>query len=120
MARQNLIIVPPANAEPKRNVNEGDTVALIGTASVDPDGGTIVAYEWSQIDATSTTVTLDDIFNPTPSFIAPAVTTDTTLTFSLMVTDNNGGSSVSAVFYITLRSLETVSSVTSCPQHLIY
>ena len=84
------------NAGPDQTVNENSTgVTLNGTGSTDPDGGIIASYSWVQT-AGSPTVTLSGVNTATPSFTAPIVTTDTTLTFSLTVTDNDGLNSTAA------------------------
>jgi hypothetical protein len=82
--------VPVANAGADLIKPEGAQVFLDGSASNDPDG-TIASYAWTQTAGPSVTLTGADTANPT--FTAPSVTTDTTLTFSLVVTDNDGASS---------------------------
>ena len=80
-------IAPTANAGSDFAVTEGDTATLVGTNSKDDDG-TIVSYAWSQVNGTS--VTINDADQETATFLAPAVTATTTLTFKLIVTDNEG------------------------------
>ena len=62
---------------------------LDGSASSDPDG-TIAAYQWTQ--AGGQTVTLKSQNTAKASFTAPNVSSNTTLTFQLEVTDNQGAS----------------------------
>ena len=79
---------PVANAGPNQTVVEGTgPVTLDGRASYDPDpGGAIASYAWTQISkGTSVTLTGETTVNPT--FIAPDVTADETLTFQLIVND---------------------------------
>ena len=77
---------PTADAGDDQTVDSGATVNLDGTGSADPDG-TIDAYAWTQTAGPS--VTLTGANTATPSFTAP--TGPATLTFQLMVTDNDGG-----------------------------
>jgi hypothetical protein len=84
---------PTANAGPDQTVNEGATVTLPGSGS-DPDGA-IASYSWSQ--TVGPTVTLNNANTATASFIAPAVTANTLLTFRLTVTDNAGATGTDTV-----------------------
>ena len=84
-------IPPTANAGADQNVDEDSSVPLDGTASFDSDG-TIATFAWTQ--TVGTTVTLTGAATVTPSFTAPSVgSSGETLTFSLIVTDNEGASS---------------------------
>ena len=85
---------PIANAGPNQVVNQLSAVTLDGTGSYDPDGGTITSYRWQQISGTPV-VTLSGANTATPTFIAPSILADTTLTFLLSVTDSDGGGSSS-------------------------
>ena len=78
---------PVANAGPDQTVNENKTVTLNGTKSSDPDG-TIQSYIWTQTAGPK--VNLTSANTPTPSFIAPHILADTTLTFNIKVRDNEG------------------------------
>ena len=73
---------PVADAGQDQAVREGQTVTLNGAAT-DPDGDSLT-YEWSHDS------TLDVIFNaslPVATFAAPQVDADTTITFTLTVSD---------------------------------
>lgn len=83
--------LPIANAGIDQIVNEGVVVNLNGSLSSDSDGS-ISSYSWTQ--TAGTTVVLIGASTAISSFAAPVVTTDETLTFSLIVTDNEGGVSV--------------------------
>ncbi len=85
------ITVQPGNQAPIANAGAdqinrdcGATISLDGTASVDPDGGTLT-YQWTQTAGAA--VTLAGANTATPSFLAPAAST-ATYTFTLTVTDN--------------------------------
>ncbi len=79
-------VPPTAIAGDKQTVNEGDTVALDGSNSLDPDGS-ITSYHWNQLSGTQ--VTLSDSTEDQPTFTAPNVKkSGELLTFRLTVTDN--------------------------------
>ena len=80
--------VPPvANAGADQvNRSTGVTVTLDGTGSTDSDG-TIVSYAWTQ--TAGTTVTLSGASTDTATFTVPTVGADETLTFQLLVTDDD-------------------------------
>jgi hypothetical protein len=81
---------PAASAGPNQTVNEGSLVTLDGSASSDSDG-TIATYSWEQTDGP--TVSLSSTSDQKPSFTAPQVSADASLTFRLIVTDNDGAPS---------------------------
>jgi hypothetical protein len=85
-------VVPVANAGPSQTASQSGSVTLLGSGS-DTDG-TIVSYQWLQIAGPA--VTLFGASTSSPSFIAPAVSADTILSFQLTVTDNLGATSVSS------------------------
>ncbi len=87
---------PVANAGPNQLVNPGTFVALNGAGSYDTNGGRIISYLWQQT-AGGLVVQLTGANTPTPSFVAPSITSGTTLTFRLTVTNNVGASSSSIV-----------------------
>ncbi len=86
---------PTADAGADQQVNENSSVNLSGSA-IDPDGDTPV-YNWAQTDSSGLSVTLTGANTATPSFTAPAVNADTTLTFTLTVTDGHGGTATDTV-----------------------
>ena len=81
---------PVANAGPDQTVVQRASVGLNGGASSDPDG-TIAGVRWVQVAGPA--VTLSGSTTLSPSFAAPKVQANTTLTFELTVTDNDGVSS---------------------------
>jgi hypothetical protein len=91
---------PTANAGPNQTVNGTATVTLNGTASTDSDG-TIATYTWTQTAGSA--VTLTGPATAQPTFVAPDVTVATTLTFSLVVTDNRFASSSAATVNIVVN-----------------
>lgn len=98
--------VPPANASPVANagaaqsVASGASVVLNGTASSDSDGS-IATYAWTQTAGAA--VSLSSNASAQPSFTAPQVAVLSTLTFSLVVTDNRGASSAATSVTITVN-----------------
>jgi hypothetical protein len=91
---------PVANAGAAQTVTSGATVTLNGTASTDSDGS-IAGYNWTQTAGTGVTLSSSVVAQPT--FTAPTVASATTLTFSLVVTDNRGASSTAATVNITVN-----------------
>ena len=84
-ARNNTNAPPVSDAGSDQTVKSGDTVTLNGSNSYDPDYG-IPLYTWTPAEGTS--VTLSDATAVKPTFTAPSVDEETTLTFELKVTDN--------------------------------
>jgi hypothetical protein len=78
---------PTANSGSDQTVNEGVTVTLDASNSMDLDDG-IASYQWTQLGNT-TRVTLSSNTAEQPTFTAPNVgLTGESLTFQLTVTDN--------------------------------
>jgi len=80
------LTAPIANAGTDQIVAEGTTVTLDGGGS---SGDPALTYQWTAPAG----VTLTNSATATPTFAAPAVTQEATLTFSLTVTDRAGNSS---------------------------
>jgi hypothetical protein len=81
---------PEADAGVDQQVEEGDTVALSGSNSFDPDGDN-VSFQWDQIAGPPVTL-LPDSTAENPTFKAPFVESAAGLSFSfeLTVTDTSG------------------------------
>ena len=93
---------PTANAGDDQTVSEGDNVTLDGTGSADPNGDTLT-YAWSQTKGPTVTLSSSTLVSPT--FDAPTVTSEQTLTFSLVVTDDLGADSANnATVDITIQN----------------
>ncbi len=91
----NVNQAPVAQAGSDQTVNEGATVYLDGSGSLDPDGA-IVSYRWTQTSGTS--MTLSDPTSPTPTFTAPSIDTGgEALGFELTVSDDGDLSDTDAV-----------------------
>jgi len=87
---QNVNQPPVSNAGQNQTVNEGtDPVILDGSASSDPDND-VLSYSWVQTAGPA--VTLDDPTSQNPSFIAPLLAADATLSFRLTVNDGKTSS----------------------------
>lgn len=85
---------PTAAAGPDQVVSSGAVVTLSGAGSSDPDPGDVLSYAWSQ--TAGSVVTLSDAGAVSPTFTAPVlapVDPPAVLTFSLVVSDDQGGSS---------------------------
>jgi MYXO-CTERM domain-containing protein len=77
---------PVADAGPAQAVDERTVVTLDGSGSSDPDPGTILAYQWTQVG--DQTVALRGADTARPSFDAPEVgVAGARLTFRLVVRD---------------------------------
>lgn len=91
---------PAVDAGTDQTVYEGTTVQLAGTAS-DPDG-TIVAISWRQIAGPA--ISLDDSTSLTAQFVAPSVSSDTSVVLEVSATDNAGAGSTDQVT-ITVQTM---------------
>jgi hypothetical protein len=79
---------PVSDAGVDQVIEGGEIVTLNGTGSTDPDDG-ISSYRWNQTSGTP--VTLSDPTAITPTFTAPATSTDgEALNLTLTVTDTGG------------------------------
>ena len=92
---------PTANAGPDQWVGEAAAVTLDGTGSRDPEGETLT---WAWTQTAGTNVTLSSATAASPTFTAPSVTADETLTFSLTVTDARGLASAADTVTVTVRN----------------
>lgn len=81
--------LPLADAGLDITVTSGDTVALDGSNSKDPDGDPLT-YTWVQLEGP--TASLDKPQDAKPTFVAPDVMVPTQLLFQLMVSDGKGSS----------------------------
>jgi hypothetical protein len=100
-------LAPVANAGPNQlGVNGGDLIRLDGIASTDPDG-TIDSYVWTQIAGPAVPLSGTGAAR---TFTAPSVTSSTTLTFQLTVTDNSGASASDTVAIGVSASLVTANA----------
>ncbi|MGA1842195.1 MAG: PKD domain-containing protein [bacterium] len=79
-------LAPIADAGPDLTKDEGLTVTLDGSCSVDPDGN-IISYNWIQLTGTNVELTDSNLYQA--SFIAPDIGPGgELLTFQLTVTDD--------------------------------
>lgn len=89
---------PQVSISGEQNLQEGQISSLSATAT-DSDG-TIANYSWSQTQGPTSIFT----FNAAVlNFTAPDVESDTTITFQVMVTDNDGASA-SANYTINIQN----------------
>lgn len=77
---------PTANAGADQTVNEGATVTLSGSGSDAEDDVSDLTFQWTAPAG----ITLSSNTVAKPTFTAPDVTSNTTLTFTLTVTDSEG------------------------------
>src|SRR5207302_1521748 len=109
---------PRANTGSNQTVNGGALVILDGTKSNDPDGGSIASYLWIQTSGPA--VTLSAANTAKSSFTAPSSTTsDTTLTFKLTVTDNDGAATSSASTSVLVKRVNTPPTAITGPNQTV-
>ncbi len=98
--------VPPiADAGRNQEVQPLQTVHLDGSASFDPSGFIPLTYQWTQ--TSGPTISLSNPNSATPSFVAPNVSDDTTLSFQLVVTNSIGVPSSPSSVVITILVLSS-------------
>ncbi|MFT4925478.1 MAG: hypothetical protein ACI8WB_001571 [Phenylobacterium sp.] len=83
-------VAPVADAGVDQTLSELVEITLQGAGTDADADGSIASYAWTQTAGTS--VTLNNADSATPTFTAPAIVGDETLTFSLTVTDTDGAS----------------------------
>jgi hypothetical protein len=87
--------IPVANAGPNQQIHSSSEVVLDGTKSYDPNGHSLT-YSWIQL-AGGQVVELSDASKAKSSFMAPSVSSGTSLTFQLIVNNGIADSSPSIV-----------------------
>ena len=98
---------PSINAGPDQTVQEGSTVTLNGTAS-DQDGDQLT-YSWSHDSALD--ISLANADSLSPAFTAPQVSANTTVTFTLTVSDGtNDGVTDQVEITVTNNDPPTVNA----------
>ncbi|MFC6943259.1 PKD domain-containing protein [Salinirubellus sp. GCM10025818] len=98
---------PTADAGADQTVDEGTTVTLDASGSSDPDAGDTLTYDWTQTAGPD--ITLSDATAEQPTFTAPDVSGDQTLTFEVEVNDGNGGTDTDTV-NVTVQDTDTTVS----------
>lgn len=96
---QTVITVLAGNAKPSANAGSDQTVTALNSVSLagsgsDPDGS-ITSYQWTQTSGPA--VSLTNASQASASFIAPVVGVATSLSFQLMVKDNNNATATDEV-----------------------
>jgi len=93
---------PSADAGSDTVVPSGTSVSLDGSGSTDADGDRL-SYTWDQ--TSGPVVTLAEADSATPTFTAPSVDSETTLTFTLTVSD--GDAAVSDTVDVAVEPIDT-------------
>ncbi|HVP62130.1 MAG TPA: Ig-like domain-containing protein [Myxococcaceae bacterium] len=98
-------------------ISEGGTTLLSVTAE-DPDGDSL-GYAWTQTSPVTPEGTFSSRTVRNPTWTAPAVSQDTVFTFTVTVTDGQGGSTAQScqvtVTHTTVNRPPTVSSISLSP-----
>ncbi|MGS2721498.1 PKD domain-containing protein [Paraglaciecola aestuariivivens] len=92
---------PVANAGADQSVEENTLVTLDASASSDSDGS-INSYQWTQTAGTAVAISNSSVAMPT--FTAPSLSADETLTFQVVVTDDDGATATATVNILVLKS----------------
>ncbi len=103
-----LNIAPVANAGSDFALFEGEHGQLDGSASFDAEGDPIT-FQWVQTGGTPA-LALSGADSANPTFTAPQVQQDTTLTFELTVTDDRGAFSTDSVLFTIRNNLAPIAS----------
>ena len=111
---RNVNIHPTVDAGADQTVQEGDAVALIGSAH-DPDG-TITSYAWEQIGGPAVSLTGANTDHAT--FTAPLVPAQTELRFRLTVLDNCGGSASDSVS-VRVKNINALPTADAGPNQTV-
>ena len=90
---------PVVNAGLDQTVQSGATVTLNGSGSSDADGDNLT-YQWQQTQGSTVTITQGDQVQA--AFVAPVVSSNQTLTFSLTV--NDGSASVTDSLTVSVQT----------------
>ena len=107
-------LIPTVDAGPGQTIDEQTTVILAGNAS-DTDGN-IANYQWRQTDGAI--VSLSESDKPSASFMAPTLTAAQTLTFQLIVSDNEAKSATDTV-NITVNPVNLVPTADAGPEQTV-
>jgi YVTN family beta-propeller protein len=105
-----IIIGPAADAGPNLTVDSGSLVRLDGSSSNSSSNSSedSLPYKWTQTGGPR--VTLNDQASPNPTFTAPRTAEQSEITFSLLVTDEEGNTSEPDEVKITVNPLRLNTS----------
>lgn len=104
---------PVADAGTNQQVKELSLVTLIGTGSYDPDGDDL-KFRWIAPES----IILNSVTGPAPSFVAPEVRSDTTITFRLVVNDGQLDSDTARV-EITVKNVNKIPVAIAGPPQTV-
>jgi len=101
-----LNIEPTANAGSDQTVFD-QTLATLSGSGTDSDG-TVSSYTWAQTSGIS--VSLTNANTATASFTTPSIVVDTTLVFTLTVTDDGGLTATDTININVIRNIEPTAN----------
>lgn len=79
---------PTVNAGINQTLTAGQPFQLTGQGTATQQGATIVAYNWTEVTSSGVVLSSNSIASPTG--VAPSLGSNSTITYSLTVTDSNG------------------------------
>lgn len=112
---KNVLVEPTLSLNERVTVEENTEVEI--TSIVEDSNGSIVSYAWQQTDGII--IEIDNLTNDSLKFIAPEVDFDTTLTFDLTVTDNDGQTATSSVFVDVTNVAASVMSIPGGSENIV-
>ena len=95
---------PDVNAGSDKTVNEGDDISFDDALSNDPEGDSIIWRSWGCVDSDDASMgSFDNQYTENPTYTAPVVDENTSLTCTYIVVDSLSGSYGEDSFTLTVQ-----------------